>query len=63
MGKFKLMAIALGRLLYELDLFRVKRAKRNKEQRADEIKQDPNHVAAERFGDPAGRVRVDHESD
>lgn len=63
MMKLKLAMMALGRMLYELDLHRFKKAKSDKENRADEIKRDPNAVATERFGDAAGRVRIDTDSD
>lgn len=63
MVKLKLAMMALGRMLYELDLLRFNQAKRDKEKRADDIKRDPNAVATERFGDAAGRVRIDTDSD
>lgn len=63
MLKLKLALIALGRLFYELDLQRFKQAKSDKEQRADEIKRDPNAVATERFGNAAGRMRIDTDND
>lgn len=63
MMKLKLAALAVGRLLYELGLFRAKSARNDKEQRNHAIKEDPNAVAAERFGDAAGRVHIDTKPD
>ncbi|MCG6216262.1 hypothetical protein [Vibrio furnissii] len=63
MATIKLWLLALGRFFYELDLYRAEAKKMRREDRFNEIKEDPNAVAAERFGPAAGRVHIDTKPD
>nr|AKN38797.1 hypothetical protein [Enterovibrio sp. FF_113] len=58
MLELKAALAAFGRLFYEFDRFRFLKAKSDRESQADATKNDPEHAATERFGAPAGRVRV-----